>query len=98
METSKKKDRKVSFKTTGGVFFVLILLSVLIGWYIVELWQPRFPAELYKIRKGPINCGHRGAAGLAPENTMRAFQAAVNAKADAVEFDVMLTKDHKLVL
>jgi glycerophosphoryl diester phosphodiesterase len=39
---------------------------------------------------GPvIRVGHRGAAALAPENTLQAFQAAVDAGVDAIEFDVL---------
>jgi len=39
---------------------------------------------------GPvIRVGHRGAAALAPENTLEAFQAAVDADVDAIEFDVL---------
>lgn len=37
--------------------------------------------------------GHRGAAGLAPENTMQALQAGYDADADMLEFDVRLTRD-----
>ena len=36
----------------------------------------------------PLVIGHRGAAALAPENTIEALAAAVAAGADAVEFDV----------
>jgi len=42
--------------------------------------------------------GHRGAAGLAPENTLESFQAGVDAGADALEFDVRLTSDKKPIL
>jgi len=38
--------------------------------------------------------GHRGAAGLARENTLEALCAGVNAGADILEFDVRLTKDN----
>lgn len=41
----------------------------------------------------PLIIGHRGAAGLAPENSLRAFQAAIEAGADGVELDVHLTSD-----
>lgn len=41
--------------------------------------------------------GHRGAAGLAPENTMKAIRAGFEAGADIIEIDVRLTKDNKLV-
>lgn len=37
--------------------------------------------------------GHRGAAGLAPENTMVAMKAGVMAGVDILEFDVRLTRD-----
>jgi len=37
--------------------------------------------------------GHRGAAGLAPENTIAAFKEGVAAGADMLEFDVQLTRD-----
>lgn len=42
--------------------------------------------------------GHRGAAGLAPENTLAAISAALRAGVDAVEFDVRQTKDGDFVL
>lgn len=42
--------------------------------------------------------GHRGAAGLAPENSMEALQAGVDAGADVLEFDVRLTRDKIPVL
>lgn len=37
--------------------------------------------------------GHRGAAGLAPENTLEALQAGFEAGADILEFDIRLTSD-----
>ena len=41
---------------------------------------------------------HRGASAEAPENTMLAYQRAVDLGADAIEIDVHLTKDGKLAL
>jgi len=43
------------------------------------------------LRRGeglPIVVGHRGAAAVAPENTLAALQAALDAGADLVEFDI----------
>lgn len=42
--------------------------------------------------------GHRGAAGLAPENTLPAFDAGIVAGADAVECDVHMSRDGQLVV
>ena len=42
---------------------------------------------------GPLIIGHRGASAHAPENTLAAFQMALDAGADGLEFDVQLAKD-----
>ncbi|HKU18551.1 MAG TPA: glycerophosphodiester phosphodiesterase [Candidatus Saccharimonadales bacterium] len=42
--------------------------------------------------------GHRGARGLAPENTIEAIEAAIRAGADAVEIDVRVSADGVPVL
>ncbi len=42
--------------------------------------------------------GHRGAAGLAPENTFAGFDLALAMGVDGLETDVQRTKDGKLVL
>jgi glycerophosphoryl diester phosphodiesterase len=41
---------------------------------------------------------HRGASAQAPENTMKAFQLALDYGADGVELDVMLTADNEVVV
>lgn len=41
---------------------------------------------------------HRGASGSEPENTLRSFKKAIELKADAIELDVHLSKDNKLVV
>jgi len=38
---------------------------------------------------GVLRIGHRGAAALAPENTLRSFRAAVEVGVDLIEFDVL---------
>jgi glycerophosphoryl diester phosphodiesterase len=42
--------------------------------------------------------GHRGAAGVLPENTIRGFQYAIDLGVDYVECDVHLTRDQQLVV
>src|SRR5215212_10303508 len=41
----------------------------------------------------PLIIGHRGASAVALENTMAAFEAAIAAGADGIEFDVRLSRD-----
>ena len=47
----------------------------------------------------PLVVAHRGASIEQPENTIEAFEAAINVGADAVEFDVRMTADaHAVVM
>ena len=41
----------------------------------------------------PLIIGHRGASAVTPENTIRAFKAAIEVGADGIEFDVQLSRD-----
>lgn len=42
---------------------------------------------------------HRGAKGLVPhENTIEAFQKAIDVKADCIEIDIRKTKDNKIIV
>ncbi len=45
-----------------------------------------------------ILIGHRGAAGMEPENTIPSIEASARLKVDAIEFDIRLTKDGALIL
>lgn len=42
--------------------------------------------------------GHRGAAGLAPENTLAAIQKAIDLKVDRIEIDVHQTADNEVIV
>lgn len=45
-----------------------------------------------------LRIGHRGAAGLAPENTMVSFETAVRIGVDMIELDVHATADGRIVV
>lgn len=47
----------------------------------------------FTTRSKPIVCGHRGASGHAPENTLAAFRLARELGATWIEFDVQLSAD-----
>jgi glycerophosphoryl diester phosphodiesterase len=55
-------------------------------------------AQLLAHRPQPLVIAHRGAPRAAPENTLEAFEAAITANVDAVEFDVRQTADRVLVV
>ena len=48
--------------------------------------------------KNIIIVGHRGAAGLAPENTMASFKKALELGVDIIELDIHLSADDKLIV
>jgi len=45
-----------------------------------------------------LKIGHRGASGYEPENTLIAFQKAIDLKVDGIELDVHLSLDGELVV
>jgi glycerophosphoryl diester phosphodiesterase len=57
---------------------------------VIELRRPE--------GRGPIRIGHRGAAHLAPENTLRGFREAIRHGCELIEFDVLDLLDGPLVL
>src|SRR6059058_5692802 len=54
--------------------------------------------ELRRPRARVARVGHRGAAALAPENTLRSLELAVELGCDMLEFDVLPLRDGTLVL
>ena len=46
----------------------------------------------------PTVIAHRGFSAIAPENTLPAFQNAIDAGADMIEFDIRLTRDQQFVV
>jgi glycerophosphoryl diester phosphodiesterase len=54
--------------------------------------------ELRRRSGGVLRIGHRGAASLAPENTLRSFRAAAETGVDLIEFDVLDLRRGPLVL
>jgi glycerophosphoryl diester phosphodiesterase len=46
----------------------------------------------------PLNIAHRGGMGLAPENTINAFEKAVSHGSEIFELDVHATRDGEIVV
>jgi glycerophosphoryl diester phosphodiesterase len=78
------KIMRISFRIqTIGLFFIIAL-------FIFPALA--VPADEIKI------VGHRGAAGLMPENTLSGFRKAIEIGVDAIELDVHLTADNVVVV
>ncbi len=54
-----------------------------------NLWRGKYPVFV---------TAHRGFSGAAPENTMAAFRAAIEAGCDMIELDVHLSRDNQVVV
>jgi len=62
-------------------------------------WDSLVPVPLSRVsERRPAIVGHRGAAGLAPDNTLPAFQVAIDLGIDGVELDVQRSADGHLVV
>lgn len=79
------------FKKVACMLFSLSIMGMLIG------FVPHTASaedEEYDIE----TVAHRGAAGYTPENTMAAFDKAVEMDSDYIELDVQMSKDGELVV
>lgn len=62
-------------------------------------WDTIRPLPPSRVSSGrPMIVGHRGAAGLAPENTLAAFQVARELRIDGVEIDLQRSRDGTVVV
>lgn len=64
----------------------------------VALAQAMLAVSGMNLRRDVTITAHRGASADAPENTLAAFRAAIDAQADAIEFDVRLSGDGAVVV
>lgn len=70
-----------------------ITLGTLTACLAAGLAAPAVAAPATTEEPAPILIGHRGAAGVAPENTLAAIKAGSQSGADFVEIDVQLSSD-----
>jgi glycerophosphoryl diester phosphodiesterase len=86
-----RKGRISALRQVQVMLWGLLIVGGAWGWQAEVAWAAEQPAK-------PQVIGHRGAAGLLPENTLAAFRKALDLGADGLELDVLLTSDNELVV
>ena len=84
--------RRLAMILSTAALALLINIS-----YIRQLYKGNISLNVGVITRTQVTA-HRGASKAAPENTMPAFEAAIESGADYIELDVQLTKDGELVV
>ena len=90
----KRKD--ITFRFLAKILFVPVVLLMASSCFTAE--KSSSPVNVKQTAKKIDIIGHRGAAGLAPENTLSAFQRVCEIGVDTVELDVLLTVDNKIAV
>lgn len=80
------------------VFSLVFMVSVAWAGYNIYDLVNGDALDAIKINNIPEVTAHRGYSDAAPENTLEAFQAAIDAGADYIELDVQETSDGVLVV
>lgn len=88
MPEEKQKKKPGIFRRIILVIIFLIFANVILQFFFVGIIEQK---SVYPV-------SHRGAAAVAPENTMSAVMSGVSAGAPYVEIDVRLTADRLFVL
>lgn len=95
MTVFKKVLKILSFLALGFIFLLGIF-------YVYLSASSGKPAEELKIfaqqKKRTLVFAHRGGRGIAPENTLAAFQKSFDLGVDVLELDIHATKDGELVV
>ena len=91
---NKRKDIKL--RLLARILFVPVVLLMASSCFTSEKSNP--PINVEQPAKNFDIIGHRGAAGLLPENSLSAFKKACEIEVDAVELDVLLTADNNIVV
>ena len=75
---------------------LIFLLFIII--YLASALSPVFFFGKDEASRKVIITGHRGAAGLAPENTLAAIRKGISFNVDRIEIDVQQTADGVVVV
>ena len=74
------------------VLIFIAATSIVVYLYLQDFYRSPTPPER------PLIIAHRGASGIAPENTLSSVKEALRAEADIIEIDVHLTRDNEVLV
>ena len=89
---------KKMFWIVGSIAIVVILLVGWIGKGSVYQLLRTTPIVEHITNSSFKVIAHRGYSAVAPENTLSAFQKALDCRADMIELDVHFSKDHQVIV
>jgi len=93
---SARKFFSLNLRFPAKIFFAFVLLLSLAAFQVFSSHPADATTE--QTEKKIYIIGHRGAAGLAPENTIVSFSKAFEIGVDAIELDVHLSADNVLIV
>jgi len=96
LRNSVRKFFPLNLRLPAKVFFAFVLFLSLIAFQVSSSHSADAITE--QTGKKVYIIGHRGTAGLAPENTIIAFSKALEIGVDAIELDVHLSADNVLIV
>ena len=96
LKNSTLKFFSLNLRFPAKVFFAFVLLLSLAAFQVSSSHPAGATTE--QPEKKVYIIGHRGAAGLAPENTIVSFSKAFEIGVDAIELDVHLSADNVLIV
>lgn len=85
---------KKSLLVMSIALLIFLLLTILVPFIVFSSTSNNLQQGANRIKI----IGHRGAAGLAPENTLASFKKAIEEGVDMIECDVHLSKDDSLIV
>ena len=74
-------------------FAIIVSFLIILSFGVTATFTVISGGDTDESRNKIMNIAHRGASGYAPENTLAAFDKAVEMQADYIEIDVQLSKD-----
>ncbi|WP_017798045.1 glycerophosphodiester phosphodiesterase [Oceanobacillus kimchii] len=82
---------------SSKLIFMVLVAIIFMSVFTSPAFASNAETKANPHHKKVVNVAHRGASGHAPENTIAAFDKALQMKSDFIEIDVQMTADGELI-